>query len=362
MRYVSARALRLHVLTDRRCPLKAAAYYCAVARGRASLPRTMRSARGSAFDRCSGIRRLRRRPRPTVRRSRGSAGCSIRRAACARDSARISGWELAALLSPEQMVGNWIARGPITVQGPFPYVSRTGNWDDVAHYTQVVWSGTTHVGCAIYSAARLGLSDLSLFAAWQLGRPPGRLRSVAPQKLKTVAFARNAAAKPPLMTVLVTGVAGFIGSTASRVLCSRAATTSSASTIINDYYDPALKQARLDRAGARFRRSLPLRSARFLRTPVRSTSLAAHRTSTGSFIWAPRPVFGTASRTRALTSSRISSATATCWSSPAIAARAISSMRRRPRSTAATSRCRSGSRIASIIRSRSTLPRRRPTS
>jgi hypothetical protein len=33
-------------------------------------------------------------------------------------------------------------------------VSRTGRWNDVAHYTQVVWSRTTHVGCAIHSAAR----------------------------------------------------------------------------------------------------------------------------------------------------------------------------------------------------------------
>jgi len=53
--------------------------------------------------------------------------------------------------SPEQMVGNWIAERAYYRPGmPFPYVSRTGNWADVAHYTQVVWSGTTHVGCAIY--------------------------------------------------------------------------------------------------------------------------------------------------------------------------------------------------------------------
>ena len=53
--------------------------------------------------------------------------------------------------SPEQMVGNWIAEKAYYRSGmPFPDVSRTGNWADVAHYTQVVWSGTTHVGCAIY--------------------------------------------------------------------------------------------------------------------------------------------------------------------------------------------------------------------
>jgi hypothetical protein len=56
---------------------------------------------------------------------------------------------------PEQMVGNWIAEKVYYRPGaPFPYVSRTGRWTDVAHYTQVVWRGTTHVGCAIHSSAR----------------------------------------------------------------------------------------------------------------------------------------------------------------------------------------------------------------
>jgi hypothetical protein len=38
------------------------------------------------------------------------------------------------------------------VPGVFPAVSRTGNWIDVAHYTQIVWPTTTRVGCAIYSS------------------------------------------------------------------------------------------------------------------------------------------------------------------------------------------------------------------
>jgi Cysteine-rich secretory protein family/Mannan-binding protein len=32
--------------------------------------------------------------------------------------------------------------------GVFPSVSKTGNWVDVGHYTQVVWRTTTQVGCA----------------------------------------------------------------------------------------------------------------------------------------------------------------------------------------------------------------------
>ncbi len=34
------------------------------------------------------------------------------------------------------------------VNGVFPNVSKTGNWSDVGHYTQVVWRNTTQVGCA----------------------------------------------------------------------------------------------------------------------------------------------------------------------------------------------------------------------
>jgi hypothetical protein len=54
--------------------------------------------------------------------------------------------------SPEQMVGAWVAERAYYRPGVFPYVSRTGNWSDVGHYTQMVWRGTTRVGCAIYPA------------------------------------------------------------------------------------------------------------------------------------------------------------------------------------------------------------------
>ncbi|GAB4230123.1 MAG: CAP domain-containing protein [Elainellaceae cyanobacterium] len=35
--------------------------------------------------------------------------------------------------------------------GVFPDVSSTGQWQDVGHYTQIVWRDTTEVGCAIAS-------------------------------------------------------------------------------------------------------------------------------------------------------------------------------------------------------------------
>ncbi|HEU0283729.1 MAG TPA: CAP domain-containing protein [Sphingomicrobium sp.] len=51
---------------------------------------------------------------------------------------------------PEQMVAAWTDEKRLFLPGQFPNVSRTGNWADVAHYTQMIWKGTTHVGCAIY--------------------------------------------------------------------------------------------------------------------------------------------------------------------------------------------------------------------
>ena len=56
--------------------------------------------------------------------------------------------------APEQMVGNWISERAYFRPGVFPYVSRTGNWADVSHYTQLIWAGTTHVGCAVHSTGR----------------------------------------------------------------------------------------------------------------------------------------------------------------------------------------------------------------
>lgn len=54
--------------------------------------------------------------------------------------------------SPEQLVAMWTAEKTMLTPGTFPYVSRTGYWKDVAHYTQMVWRTTTHVGCAIHHA------------------------------------------------------------------------------------------------------------------------------------------------------------------------------------------------------------------
>ena len=51
--------------------------------------------------------------------------------------------------STDQMVANWINEKRNFVPGLFPNVSRTGNWSDVGHYSQMIWPTTTNVGCGM---------------------------------------------------------------------------------------------------------------------------------------------------------------------------------------------------------------------
>jgi hypothetical protein len=52
----------------------------------------------------------------------------------------------------EEMAGSWAAEKSLFRPGFFPAVSQSGHWSDVAHYTQMVWKGTTRVGCAIHTS------------------------------------------------------------------------------------------------------------------------------------------------------------------------------------------------------------------
>ena len=51
------------------------------------------------------------------------------------------------------MAAGWVDERKDFKPGRFPDVSRTGNWGVVGHYTQIVWPGTTSVGCAVASSA-----------------------------------------------------------------------------------------------------------------------------------------------------------------------------------------------------------------
>jgi hypothetical protein len=55
--------------------------------------------------------------------------------------------------TPEEMVDEWLRERQIFRGGTFPEVSTSGSWHDVGHYTQIIWSDTMRVGCAVRSSA-----------------------------------------------------------------------------------------------------------------------------------------------------------------------------------------------------------------
>ena len=57
------------------------------------------------------------------------------------------------LFSYEVMIGLMVDEVQHFRPGVFPDVSRTGQWNDVAHFTQIVWPNTTEVGCAVAASA-----------------------------------------------------------------------------------------------------------------------------------------------------------------------------------------------------------------
>ena len=56
--------------------------------------------------------------------------------------------------TPEEMVGLWVEEKKNFRPAPIPSVSRTGDFEDVGHYTQLVWRDTDRVGCALASGAQ----------------------------------------------------------------------------------------------------------------------------------------------------------------------------------------------------------------
>ena len=54
----------------------------------------------------------------------------------------------------DEMIGHWVAERRDFVNQPTPGFSRTGRWQDVGHYAQIVWRNTTAVGCAVAAGAR----------------------------------------------------------------------------------------------------------------------------------------------------------------------------------------------------------------
>lgn len=56
------------------------------------------------------------------------------------------------LFSYETMVQAMVSERRLFRPGVFPNNSANGRWQSVAHYTQIVWPTTSHVGCALASS------------------------------------------------------------------------------------------------------------------------------------------------------------------------------------------------------------------
>jgi hypothetical protein len=54
----------------------------------------------------------------------------------------------------EAMAGSWSAERRHFRPGRFPAVSRTGNWADTGHFTQMIWPTTRRLGCGIGRSVR----------------------------------------------------------------------------------------------------------------------------------------------------------------------------------------------------------------
>ncbi|MDP9086364.1 MAG: CAP domain-containing protein [Pseudomonadota bacterium] len=51
------------------------------------------------------------------------------------------------------MMAGFLREERVFRPGIFPTTSKTGNWSDVAHFTQMIWPSTTAVGCGLASNA-----------------------------------------------------------------------------------------------------------------------------------------------------------------------------------------------------------------
>ena len=49
----------------------------------------------------------------------------------------------------EAMIDTFLAEKTAYRPGTFPQISATGHWEDVGHYSQIVWRNTRQVGCAV---------------------------------------------------------------------------------------------------------------------------------------------------------------------------------------------------------------------
>lgn len=80
--------------------------------------------------------------------------------------------------SLEAMIHSWASEKRMFKPGVFPAVSRTGNWHQVGHYTQMVWPATQRVGCALATNAG---EDYLVCHYWPAGNVHGGPLNVRPR-------------------------------------------------------------------------------------------------------------------------------------------------------------------------------------
>jgi Cysteine-rich secretory protein family len=77
----------------------------------------------------------------------------------------------AGYFNAEDMIGGFVDEVRDFQPGTFPNVSRTGNWEDIGHYTQLIWPETKKVGCAM---SRGGGVDFLVCRYWPAGNVMGQ--------------------------------------------------------------------------------------------------------------------------------------------------------------------------------------------
>ena len=72
----------------------------------------------------------------------------------------------------EAMIGTFLDEKKAFKKGTFPQVSTTGNWQDVGHYTQIVWRNTRQVGCAVAQGRTMDFLVCRYFPAGNWRKQP----------------------------------------------------------------------------------------------------------------------------------------------------------------------------------------------
>ncbi len=67
---------------------------------------------------------------------------------------------------PDNMIAAFIDEKRDFRPGVFPMVSKTGHWEDVGHYTQIIWPSTQQVGCALAQGKQM---DVLVCRYWPAG-------------------------------------------------------------------------------------------------------------------------------------------------------------------------------------------------